>query len=88
MDIEKEINEIKARNKRVEVDKVWETSLLRRGVIIVFTYVSIGFYLTAIKVPQPWLNAIIPSLGFLLSTLTLPFIKNFWLKHIYKRREE
>lgn len=34
MDLEKEINDIKARNKRVELDKAWETSWTRRICII------------------------------------------------------
>ena len=35
--------------------------------------------MNAIGVNNPWLNAIIPSLGFLLSTLSLPFFKNIWI---------
>ena len=31
------------------------------------------------------LIAIVPSVGFLLSTLTLPLFKKFWLKNIYKK---
>ena len=78
--LEKEINALKERNRRVELDKSWETSLARRGLLIIFTYLAIGFYLNAINVANPWLNAIVPSIGFLLSTLTLPFFKNLWIK--------
>ncbi len=78
--LEKEISALKARNKRVETDKNWETSSTRRGLLIIFTYLAIGFYLNAINVESPWLNAIVPSLGFLLSTLTLPYFKNLWIK--------
>jgi len=79
-DLEKRVKNIEKRNKRVENDKAWETSYARRGLLIIFTYLSIGIYMAVIKVDRPWLNAIIPSLGFLLSTLTLPFFKNLWLK--------
>ena len=79
-DLEKEINALKERNKRVELDKSWETSFTRRGLLIVFTYLAIGFYLNTIRVENPWLNAIVPSIGFLLSTLTLPYFKNLWIK--------
>ncbi|OGM19905.1 hypothetical protein A2955_04450 [Candidatus Woesebacteria bacterium RIFCSPLOWO2_01_FULL_37_19] len=79
-DLEKRIEEIEARNKKVEADKAWETSFARRILLILFTYVSIGLYLDAIQIKDPWLNAIVPSLGFLLSTLTLPFFKNIWLR--------
>ena len=78
--LEKRIEEIEARNKKVEADKAWETSFTRRILLITFTYLSIGFYLNAINIKDPWLNAIVPSIGFLLSTLTLPFFKNLWLK--------
>ena len=50
--LQSEIQEIKARNKRVEAGGG---------------------------------NAIIPSVAFVLSTLTVPLFKNWWLKNIYKR---
>lgn len=79
-ELEREIAEIKERNRRVESDKAWETSYVRRALLTTFTYLSIGVYLYAIGVAQPWLNAIIPAVAFMLSTLTLPFFKNLWLK--------
>jgi len=78
--LEERIEKIEARNRKVESDKAWETSFARRGLLILFTYLSIGFYLNAIQIKDPWLNAIVPSIGFLLSTLTLPFFKKMWLK--------
>jgi len=84
-DLEKRIEEIEARNKKVEADKAWETSFARRILLILFTYVSIGLYLDAIQIKDPWLNAIVPSVGFLLSTLTLPFFKNLWLRKRNKK---
>ena len=86
MDIEKEINLIKERNKRVEGDKAWETSLVRRILITVFIYLVIGFYLTLIDVVRPWLNAIVPAGAYILSTLILPFFKEFWKKYIYRSK--
>lgn len=79
-DLEKRVLKIEERNKKIELDKKWETSWARRIILITFTYLSIGFYMNAISINKPWLNAIIPSLGFLLSTLTLPFFKNIWMK--------
>ena len=84
-ELKKDVEEIKNRNKRVEADKAWETSYARRALLVAFTYLAIGAYLQIIAVPQPWLNAIIPAVAFMLSTLTLPFFKNLWLKHAYKR---
>ena len=83
-DLEKEIFLIKNRNKKVEIDKAWETSLTRKIILIIFTYIAIGLYLQAIQIYKPWLNAIVPTLGFFLSTLTLPFFKKVWEKYLHK----
>lgn len=83
--LEQRIEKIEARNKKVEADKAWEGSWSRKIVLIIFTYLAVGIYLNVIKVENPWINAIVPSLGFLLSTLTLPWIKNLWIKNIYRK---
>lgn len=83
--LEKRIVDIENRNQRVEQDKVWETSYTRRVLLIFFTYMTIALYMKFILNIEPWLNAIIPSLGFFLSTLTLPFFKKLWGEHIYKK---
>lgn len=82
--ITRDLNEIKERNKRVEVDKKWETSATRRLLLILFTYLAIGLYLQAINVENPWISAVVPAIGFLLSTLSLPFFKKMWEKQVYK----
>jgi len=79
--LEKEIQKLKKRNKQVETDKAWETSYVRRILLIIFTYLAIGTYLHIINILDPWLNAIIPAVAFMLSTLTLPFFKKIWLKN-------
>ncbi|MDO8269922.1 MAG: hypothetical protein Q7T54_04605 [Candidatus Levybacteria bacterium] len=83
--LEERVEKIEQRNKKVESDKAWEGSWTRKIVLILFTYLAIGLYLSAIEIDRPWINAIVPSLGFLLSTLTLPFIKTWWVKNIYKK---
>lgn len=83
--LEKEIDSIKKRNEKVTEDKVWETSKTRKALLTVFTYISIGLYLQVINVSHPWLNAIVPSIGFLLSTLTLPYFKGIWSSRIYNK---
>jgi hypothetical protein len=79
MDIEKEINEIKLRNSRVETDKAWEKSFTRRFFISAMTYVIALIWLLMIHDTIPWLKAFVPVIGYILSTLSLPFIKNWWL---------
>ncbi len=78
-ELEKDIEEIKKRNNKVEIDKAWETSFIRRLLLMLFTYFAIAIYLNVIKVDSPWLNAIVPAVGFMLSTLTLPFFKKIWI---------
>lgn len=82
--LEREIIAIKQRNNRVEIEKAWEKSLTRRTILMFSTYIAIGLYLTVIQVQRPWINAIVPTVGFFLSTLTLPFFKNVWEKYLYK----
>jgi hypothetical protein len=83
--LEEEIARIKERNKKVEADKAWETSLARKLLIAVFTYLAIAIYMWAINMPSPFLNAIVPTVGFVLSTLTLPTFKKLWMKCAYKK---
>ncbi len=85
MDLEKDVQEIKKRNQRVEGDKAWEVSAFRRITIALMTYVIVVLFLLAIKAPMPLLSALVPTAGFVLSTLTLPFIKKWWLKKREKR---
>ncbi|MBS3096527.1 hypothetical protein J4480_03750 [Candidatus Woesearchaeota archaeon] len=85
MALEEKIRKIEERNKKVEFDKAWELSSTRRFLLLLFTYLTIGLYLQAINIPQPWLNAIVPAIAFMLSTLTLPIFKDLWLRHIYKK---
>lgn len=82
--LEERVAQIETRNKVVGADKAWETSKARRVLVMLFTYLTIGFYLQAIGIVNPWLNSIVPAIAFLLSTLTLPFFKDLWKKHWYK----
>lgn len=84
MDLETEIDLIKERNKRVEVDKAWETSKTRVVSILVMTYIitAIVFYFIGVK--NFMLSALIPSVGFYLSVQSLPFIKRMWVNKYNK----
>ena len=52
-ELEKEIELLKERNSRVETDKAWETSISRRILLAVFTYLAISVYMYAISLPNP-----------------------------------
>lgn len=82
--IEAEIIKIKARNKKVESDKAWEISWFRRGFLALITYIFAVWLFHLLQVKQAWTNALIPTGGFLISTLTIPILKKFWKEKIYK----
>jgi hypothetical protein len=83
--LEERVAKIEARNKKVETDKSWETSITRKVLIAIFTYLAIALYFQFVVKIDPWINAIVPTVGFLLSTLTMPLFKNLWKKMIYKK---
>lgn len=76
--LEDRINDIEKRNARVELDKRWETSWTRRIAIAILTYIVVWAYLAFVIHIDPWLNALVPVVGFLLSTLALRWIKKIW----------
>ncbi len=82
-ELEKEIKEIKIRNKRVELDKRWETSLTRKVCIAILTYIVVVIYsyMTS-KISNIWLSSLVPVIGFTLSTLSLKGIRIMWEKKI------
>lgn len=79
--LEKEIEEIKQRNQKVELDKKWETSRTRKICICVLTYmvVILYSYLTN-KINNIFLSSLVPVIGFTLSTISLNFIRKIWEK--------
>ncbi len=79
--LEKEIEKIKQRNERVEADKAWETSKERKVVIAVLTYIVIVLFFIFARVPDPYVSAIVPTIAFVISTMSLPFFKEKWLKN-------
>ena len=79
MNYEEEINKIKMRNKKVELDKKWETSLVRRGCICILTYIIVVIYSYVIsKGSNIFLSSLVPVIGFALSTLSLKQIRKIW----------
>ncbi len=83
--LEERVTKIEDRNRLVELNKSWETSWTRKALLIVFTYISIALYLKYVVGIDPWISAVVPSVGFLLSTLTLPWFKALWTKYLYKK---
>lgn len=85
MSIEKEIEKIKERNKRVELDKKWETSWTRKICIMILTYIVVIIYSFLIRhYDNILLSSLVPVIGFMLSTLSLKVIRKIWESIIFK----
>ncbi|MEK7496793.1 MAG: hypothetical protein AAB657_02705 [Patescibacteria group bacterium] len=83
-ELQKQIEEILVRNQRVELDKKWEVSWTRKLIVLILTYFVIVVFFIISKLPEPFLNAVVPSVAFIISTLTVSIIKKWWLKYLNK----
>ena len=80
-ELEKNVEEILERNKRVELDKKWETSGTRKVCIAILTYIVVIIYSTIIsKTNNVFLSSLVPVIGFTLSTLSLKAVRKVWEK--------
>ena len=81
-ELEEEIIKIKERNKKVELDKAWETSWTRKICIMVLTYIVVIIYSYVIKeFDNIFLSSLVPVIGFTLSTLSLGLVRKVWEKN-------
>jgi hypothetical protein len=65
--LEDRINNLEARNKR-------------RLTSMILTYLTVCFYLHFVVHINPWINALVPVIGYTFSTLTLQQLKRRWLE--------
>ncbi len=78
-EFEKEIENIKKRNQRVELDKKWETCWTRKICICILTYIVVIIYSYVIRNSNNiFLSSLVPVIGFTLSTLSLSFVRKIW----------
>lgn len=81
-ELKERIESIENRNKRVELDKAWETSITRRLCIAILTYLIVVLYSYLIsKNNNIFLSSLVPVIGFLLSTLSLRLVRKNWEKN-------
>lgn len=76
--VESELAAIRNRNHRVESNKAWETSRVRLFAITAITYVTMVLVFLALDSNRPLIDALIPTTGFFLSTLSLSFLRARW----------
>ncbi len=79
MELEERIKQIEERNKRVELDKRWETSWTRKICIMILTYIIVIIYSYLVRnYDNVLFSSIVPVIGFILSTLSLKLIRKIW----------
>lgn len=78
--IEERVASIEARNARVEREKAWETSYTRIVVVSMLTYFVAVLLFLMLGNQHVFLNALVPTVGFLLSVQSVPFVKRWWMK--------
>lgn len=77
-----EILKINKRNKKVELDKKWETSTTRKVFICILTYIIVLIYSYLVKnYNSIFLTSIVPVIGF---TLSLKYIRKIWERKLNK----
>lgn len=81
--LEKEIEEIKNRNKRVELDKAWETSWTRRICICILTYLVVVTYTFVIRLYD---NILLSSLVPVIRIYLINFIIKICKENLGKNR--
>ena len=85
MKLEERIQKIEERNKRVELDKSWETSWTRKLCICILTYIIVVIYSYLVRnYNNIFLSSLVPVIGFTLSTLFLKLIRKLWESFILK----
>jgi len=85
--LEDRLQALEQRNRRVELNKRWETSWVRRICIAALTYVVVSVYLALVVHINPWINALVPTMGFLVSTLALGAVRSVWERWVVSRQE-
>lgn len=80
LELEERVSIIENRNLRVASDKAWEISWTRRLLISSITYGFAFILLNLIGHEGAWKHAIIPVIGYMTSTLSLPVVKAAWIK--------
>ncbi len=84
-ELNQKVEKILERNKKVEQDKSWETSLFRRLFLAALTYIAVLLLLLIINAQYPLLAAMIPAAAYLIQQYSLPFLRNLWEKNFYKK---
>ena len=78
--LSEEIQKLKVRNARVEQEKSWETSWQRHVSIVIATYIVMLILFLLLDDKTPFLNAGISTIGYLISVLSMNWVKKLFLR--------
>lgn len=79
--LEEELARMRERNIRVGAEKAWETSRFRIFLISGMTYAVACLILFTLNVENAFAAALLPAVGYFLSTQSLPFLKDWWIRN-------
>lgn len=82
--LEREIENIKKRNEKVEADKAWEVSDFRKVYVAISTYIIVVAIMYFLNFENIFINALIPVSGYLLSTLSWTIFKEIFVRRFKK----
>ena len=82
LDLEETLQGVLERNQRVEIEKRWEQSTTRIIGVVVLTYILMCIVFYMIGSEHFMMNAIIPTLGYYLSTQSLSVLKSRWIRRL------
>lgn len=74
--IEEELEKINQRNKRVELDKAWETSGIRKVCICILTYIVVIIYSYIVRnYDNIFLSSLVPVIRFYIIYIIIEICK-------------
>lgn len=88
--LQKQVDALKRRNFEKDRGKEFESSYTRVIFLMIITYCTLCAYMAfVLKTGNPFLDAIVPTVGFNISTWSLPYIKELWIqgRHYYMHGE-
>ncbi len=86
--IEDQLAKLEFKCKSNDLNYAWNNSWFRRIMTAVLTYLVVLLFFVVGQLPRPLINALIPTVGFILSTLTIGYFKKIWIKYIYFEQQD
>jgi len=82
------LQSIEYRNYYKKVGKDFEGGYARVIIIMIITYIVLGFYMLFVGIGRPFINAIVPTVGFQLSTVSLKCLQHRYVAYQVKSQKK